>query len=96
MSFPVFFLYAWKAQVKMESKLGLEVDGVGVETVDMIAVGMMRREGGQHGHHHLGRYLLAPWSALLNAVPSLLHHSPMAFLNQLFDCSQLHRPTTKR
>jgi len=39
MSFPVFFLYARNAEVKMESKLGLEVDGVDVETVDIMAVG---------------------------------------------------------
>src|SRR5712671_772436 len=50
MSFPVSFLYAWKAEVKMESKLGQEVDRVGVGTVDMMAVGndeTRRRDGGQ-------------------------------------------------
>jgi len=36
MSFPVFFLYARKAVVKMKSKLGPEVNGVGVETVDIM------------------------------------------------------------
>ena len=33
MSLPVFFLYAWKAELKMESRLEHEVDGVGVEDI---------------------------------------------------------------
>jgi len=36
MSFPVFFLYARKAEVNMGSKLGQEVYGVRVETVDIM------------------------------------------------------------
>jgi len=35
MSFPVFFLYAWRAELKMESKFEREVDGVGV--LDILA-----------------------------------------------------------
>jgi hypothetical protein len=36
MSFPVLFLYARKAEVKMGSKLGREVDGVGGGMVDIM------------------------------------------------------------
>jgi hypothetical protein len=42
MSFPVFFLYAWKAEVKMESRLEREVLAVGVADI-------MARKNGDEG-----------------------------------------------
>jgi len=33
MSLPVFFVYAWKAELKMELRLEREVDGMGVEDI---------------------------------------------------------------
>jgi len=87
MSFPVFFLYTRKAEVKMESKLGLEVDGVEVETVGMMAIDM-RRDGRQHPHGS-GRYLLAVLGRPFGAVRS--PHARFVFPNQQFDCNGLHR-----
>jgi hypothetical protein len=37
MSFPVFFLYAWRAELKMELKFEREVDRIGV--LDIMAAG---------------------------------------------------------
>jgi len=41
MSFPVFFLYAWRAALKMESRFERELDGE--EVLDIVARGKCGR-----------------------------------------------------
>jgi hypothetical protein len=42
MSLPVFFLYDWKAELKMKSRLEREGDGVGVEDIMALEGGIVR------------------------------------------------------
>jgi hypothetical protein len=51
-SFPVFFLYAWKAEVKTESRLEREVVAIGVEHIMSCRNGGLTGDGNVQG---LGR-----------------------------------------